>query len=121
MPISCGICARRARAHSGARCARWSGRSREILKKSGANLAAVDFFIVPTDRGWIRDFGPIFVRDADGDTGITNWRFNGWAKYDDWKSDDAATAKLSPRLETGLRGRRYITSAALCLKAAASM
>src|SRR5215472_2928672 len=30
-------------------------RVRSILKKSGANLDAVDFFIVPTDRGWMRD------------------------------------------------------------------
>jgi len=73
--------------------------AREILKKSDVNLAAVDFYLAPTDRGWIRDFGPIFVRDADGDTGITNWRFNGWAKYDNSKRDDAATSKLLPRLK----------------------
>jgi len=75
-------------------------RAREILKQSGANLAAVDFYLVPTDRGWIRDFGPIFVRDADGDSGLTNWRFNGWAKYGNSKRDDAATSKLLPRLKT---------------------
>jgi len=37
-------------------------RVRSILKKSGANLDAVDFFRVPTDRGWMRDSGPICVR-----------------------------------------------------------
>ena len=73
--------------------------AREILKKSEANLSAVDFYIVPTDRGWIRDFGPIFVRDAEGDTALTNWRFNAWAKYDNSKRDDAATSKLLPRLK----------------------
>ena len=72
---------------------------REILKKSEANLTAVDFYLVPTDRGWIRDFGPIFIKDADGDSAITNWRFNGWAKYDNWRRDDAATSKLLPRLK----------------------
>src|SRR5258708_3229943 len=40
---------------------------RGILKKAGANLSAVDFFHVPTNRGWIRDFGPIFVRNEKGD------------------------------------------------------
>src|SRR5208282_2357890 len=55
--------------------------AREILKQSEANLEAVDFLIVPTNRGWIRDFGPIFVKNERGETGITNWRFNGWAKY----------------------------------------
>ena len=74
-------------------------RVREILKKIEVNLAAVDFYLVATDRGWTRDFGPIFVKDADGDTGITNWKFNGWAKYDNSKRDDAATGKLLPRLK----------------------
>jgi len=72
---------------------------RRILKPAGANLAAVDFFHVPTNRGWIRDFGPIFVRNSENETAATNWHFNAWAKYDDWKKDDAANAKLAPRLK----------------------
>src|SRR5450631_4470797 len=72
---------------------------RQILLKAGANLSAVDFYRVPTNRGWIRDFGPIFVRNATGSTAATNWHFNAWAKYDDWKNDDAANDKLSARLK----------------------
>src|ERR1700733_5076311 len=33
---------------------------RRILQQAGADLSAVDFFLIPTNRGWIRDFGPIF-------------------------------------------------------------
>jgi agmatine deiminase len=84
--------------------------AQEALKKSGANLNAVDFYIVPTDRGWIRDFGPIFIRHDDhvkrdspeggkGEIAITKWRFNAWAKYDNWKRDDAAVKKIAPRLK----------------------
>ncbi len=77
--------------------------ARHILAKSGADLKAVDFYIVPTNRGWTRDYGPIFVkkRDAAGPGGIalTNWRFNAWAKYDDWPKDDAATKRLIPKLK----------------------
>ncbi|HTC63133.1 MAG TPA: agmatine deiminase family protein, partial [Candidatus Saccharimonadales bacterium] len=69
------------------------------LKSAGAYLSAVDFFQVPTNRGWIRDFGPIFVRSAKGESAATNWHFNAWAKYDDWKNDDAATAKLARKLK----------------------
>jgi agmatine deiminase len=69
------------------------------LKSAGANLAAVDFFHVPTNRGWIRDFGPIFVRNSKGETAATNWHFNAWAKYNDWKKDDAANEKLGPKLK----------------------
>src|SRR5450631_573652 len=34
---------------------------RSLLKKSGTNLNAVDFFRIRTDRGWMRDSGPICV------------------------------------------------------------
>src|SRR5260370_41059346 len=37
-------------------------RVRTILKKSGANLDAVDFFRIPTDRASMPDSGPIYVR-----------------------------------------------------------
>ena len=86
--------------------------ARRIIEKSGANLDAVDFFVVPTNRGWTRDFGPIFVKNDNG-VAFTNWRFNAWAKYDDWKKDDAATKRLVPRLKLPVwepehRGRRVV-------------
>ncbi len=73
--------------------------ARRVLRKVGADLDAVEFFRVATDRVWTRDYGPIFVRRAAGEVAITNWRFNGWAKYDNWKRDDAVTAQLAPRLK----------------------
>ena len=81
--------------------------AQRILKKSGADLAAVEFFVVPTNRGWTRDFGPIFIKKRSSDKrarpnggiALTNWRFNAWAKYDDWKKDDAATQRLLPKLK----------------------
>lgn len=73
-----------------------------MLKQAGANLSAVDFFRIPTNRGWIRDFGPIFVRDTQGKTkgeiAVTDWHFNAWAKYNDWKKDDGANEKLACKL-----------------------
>ena len=36
-------------------------RVRAILSKAGVALEAVEFFYVPTDRGWMRDSGPIGV------------------------------------------------------------
>src|SRR6266851_5484884 len=55
-------------------------RVRTILKKSGANLDALDFLHVPTDRGWMRDTGPICVRNESGEVACNNFVFNGWAK-----------------------------------------
>jgi agmatine deiminase len=81
--------------------------ARRNLKSAGANLAAVDFFPVPTNRGWIRDFGPIFVRNRKGEIAATNWRFNAWAKYDDWKKDDAANEKLAEKLQWKMWSPRH--------------
>jgi agmatine deiminase len=64
------------------------GRAKSMLERDGANLGNVLFHRWPTDRIWTRDSGPIFVRNAKGQTAITNWHFNAWAKYDDWKLDD---------------------------------
>jgi agmatine deiminase len=84
-----------------------------ILKSAGAYLSAVDFFHVPTNRGWIRDFGPIFVRRGKDETAATNWHFNAWAKYDDWKRDDATNDRLASKLKWTMwspthRGRRVV-------------
>src|SRR5512144_147421 len=43
--------------------------AREILEKVGAKLEAVDFYRVPTDRVWTRDFAPSFVKHASGEVG----------------------------------------------------
>jgi agmatine deiminase len=88
-------------------------RVRSILKKSGANLDAVDFFRVPTDRGWMRDSGPICVRNAAGEVAYNHFVFNGWAKYANHKKDAAvvtkANLKLKHRLwQPALKGRRVV-------------
>jgi agmatine deiminase len=63
-------------------------RARSVVARSAANLLRVHFHQWPTNRVWTRDSGPIFVKNAQGETAITNWKFNAWAKYDDWHLDD---------------------------------
>ena len=46
----------------------------------------------PTNRGWMRDSGPIFVRKAKSrkqkaETAIVHFHFNAWAKYNYWRKD----------------------------------
>jgi agmatine deiminase len=84
-----------------------------ILKKSGANLDAVDFFPVPTDRGWMRDSGPIGVRNESGEAAFNHFQFNGWAKYANHKRDAAVVAKVNQKLQCRLwqphhKGRRVV-------------
>lgn len=72
----------------------------EVLTQCAANLDNVDFYQINTDRSWTRDFCPIFVKNAT-EVAITNWIFNGWAKYDNCELDNAVPGELSQRL--GLR------------------
>src|SRR3954464_7113137 len=60
---------------------------RRLLRRAGADLAAVEFFSCATNRVWTRDYGPIFVNNVEGELAITPWRFNGWAKYDPYRFD----------------------------------
>lgn len=73
--------------------------ARLVLKQCAANLKAVEFFRVPNNRGWIRDFGPIFIKNGHGQVAATNWHFNAWAKYNNWKHDNAANDKLAVKLK----------------------
>jgi agmatine deiminase len=84
-----------------------------ILKKAGAYLGAVEFFQVPTDRGWMRDSGPICVRNADGAVAYNNFSFNGWAKYPNHKKDALVVEKANRMLKHRLwqpihKGRRVV-------------
>ena len=74
-------------------------RATGILKRAGANLAQVDFHVWPTNRVWLRDSGPIFVKDSTGKPNITDWHFNAWAKYDDWQLDDLIPKRAAELLD----------------------
>jgi agmatine deiminase len=53
--------------------------------------------VVPTDRVWLRDSSPTWVEN-DGRRELVNWRFNAWAKYDNYKKDakvGAAVQKIT--------------------------
>jgi len=74
-------------------------RAEGILRRAEAKLDQVSFHVCPTDRVWTRDSGPIFVRNAEGQVGITNWRFNAWAKYADWHLDDQIPDRVAELLD----------------------
>jgi agmatine deiminase len=92
--------------------ARTQARARQVLRKVGVDAGQVEFFPWPADRGWTRDKGPIFVRRG-GQTAITGFRFNGWAKYPDWKKDARTPARAAralglPLLPIAHRGRPVV-------------
>jgi agmatine deiminase len=80
-------------------------RARPVLDAVGADTRRVEFFRWPTDRGWTRDFGPLFVRrdTPRGRVAIAGFRFNGWAKYPDWKKDALVKERAARVLKLPLR------------------
>jgi agmatine deiminase len=87
--------------------------ARSMLKRAGVNRRRVEFLRFPTDRVWARDYGPLFVKDEQGQRAVIDWRFNAWAKYDNWHLDNAiptqAASELSlPRHQPVVDGRRVV-------------
>lgn len=89
--------------------------SRRVLKKAGVDLSRIQFFRFPTDRGWTRDFGPMFVRrdESPPNVAINDFHFRGWARYDNWKKDAKVTEHAAKTLEARLfhpevRGKPFV-------------
>jgi agmatine deiminase len=66
--------------------------ARHVFKSVGVDLRKIQFITHPTNRGWTRDTGPIFIRKSEignrkSETAIVHFHFNGWAKYDNWRKD----------------------------------
>jgi len=90
-------------------------KARRILKRTGVDLTRVEFFRIPTDRGWTRDFGPMFVkRDPPrADVAVMRFGFTGWAKYPNWRKDcqvpEHAARALGRRLfDAVVKNRRFV-------------
>ena len=70
------------------------------LSRAGVDLGRVEAYRFPTNRSWIRDAGPTFVT-RPGDQGVApqvalvDWRFNAWAKYDDWPHDNRLPGRIA--------------------------
>lgn len=86
---------------------------KRLLVAVEAVMDRVKFWECPTDRSWLRDSGPIFVKDSKGKTVALDWHFNAWAKYNDWQNDDrvpefVANATGKRRVQPKLGKRRIV-------------
>ena len=67
---------------------------RKTLERAAVDMNYVEFFVAPTDRTWARDNLPLFVLREQPTLaptlGAVKFRFNGWARYEDHKLDEAA-------------------------------
>jgi agmatine deiminase len=93
-----------------------ASRARSYLARAGAELKRVEFIVHPTNRGWTRDSGPIFVRRhrrGRSQTAIVHCHFNAWAKYPDWQKDrrvpeTAARVLGKPLYRAAWSGRPFV-------------
>jgi len=95
------------------RNAREERSARDSLKLAGVTLSKVDFFSIPTDRIWMRDSGPIFVKNNLGRKVMLDWRFNAWAKYSNHQRDDKVPARIGERtrikrIQPAYKGKRVV-------------
>jgi agmatine deiminase len=90
--------------------------ARRYLTRTGADAGRVEFIVHPTNRGWTRDSGPIFVRRSVKpklETAIVHFHFNAWAKYPDWQKDrrvpeTAAKLLRKPLFDSQANGRPFV-------------
>lgn len=72
-------------------------KARFVLASANADLNNVEFFKLKTDRGWMRDACPAFIKNKKEIT-LVNFRFNGWAKYSNYKKDEKIPNFISKKL-----------------------
>jgi agmatine deiminase len=76
---------------------------RKILKSADVELKRIEFYRIPTNRGWTRDMGPIFTyRGSERDVAVLRFRFRAWSKYRDWKKDDLVHMRAAKLLKLPL-------------------
>jgi agmatine deiminase len=74
-------------------------KTERVLKSVDVNFDNIEFYKLKTNRGWIRDSGPAFIKNkSESEIAEVNFRFNAWAKYDNFKKDEKLPAFISKKL-----------------------
>ena len=77
------------------------GQADDVRRRCGSGVEPLE---LPIDDSWMRDNGPIFVTDDDGNVALVQFRFNSWGEkflpYDD-------DARVPEALASHLGVRRY--------------
>lgn len=70
----------------------------KVLKAVGVDEVNIEFYKFKSDRGWMRDSGPAFVK-KDDEIALVNFKFNAWAKYINYKKDKKLPNFISKKLK----------------------
>lgn len=66
-----------------------------LLNAASVLLTNIDFKIYKTDDVWVRDNGPIYVKDKNGNLVIQDWGFNGWGKKAQYTNCNTIPSKVA--------------------------
>lgn len=77
------------------------------LQKANAPLSQISFVFAKTDRNWLRDSSPFFVKNVKGEVISIRFNFNAWAKYDNFKFDRKIPEIISKVTKTKLLDASY--------------
>lgn len=78
----------------------------DLLQKAHVNLKNVTFIIQKTNRSWMRDSGPIIVKNGKAREAL-NFNFNGWAKYTNYRLDKHIPKTIAKALNIPLTQVKY--------------
>lgn len=78
----------------------------EMLEMAKVNLDTISFIIQKTNRSWMRDSGPIVIKNGENREAL-NFNFNGWAKYKNHQLDRNIPATVANFLNIPLTQVRY--------------
>lgn len=77
-----------------------------LLEMAHVELTKVSFIIHKTNRSWMRDSGPIIVKNGNKREAL-NFNFNGWAKYKNYQLDKHIPSKVAEHLNIPLTQVMY--------------
>lgn len=78
----------------------------DMLEMAHVNISNVQYILHKTNRSWMRDSGPIIVKNRNNREAI-NFNFNGWAKYQNFQLDKHVPLKVSNYLNIPLTKATY--------------
>lgn len=87
-------------------------RVHDMLEIAHVNSSNVSYIIYKTNRSWMRDSGPIIVKNGSKREAL-NFNFNGWAKYKNFQLDKGVPSKVANHLNMPLtqvmyKGKRVV-------------
>lgn len=78
----------------------------DMLVTAHVNVSNISFIIHKTNRSWMRDSGPIIVKNGTKREAL-NFNFNGWAKYTNFQLDRHVPSKVANHLNIPLIQAMY--------------